>query len=102
MDETLVINQLAALAQSTRLNVFRELVKTFDSSPGKGGLAAGELASRLDLAAPTLSFHIKELANADLVSSEKMGRSIIYSANLDSIRGLVNFLLEDCCREGSC
>ncbi len=100
--EEIVISQLTALAQSTRLNIFRELVKTCDTDPNKTGLAAGELARRMSLPAPTLSFHIKELARAGLVTSRKEGRSIIYAANLTSIRGLIEFLLEDCCREGSC
>lgn len=97
--EDKVIQQLTALAQSSRLNIFRELVKVFDLSDAQHGLAAGELAKRMQLPPPTLSFHLKELARADLVTSEKTGRSIIYRANLDSIRSLIDFLTEDCCSD---
>jgi DNA-binding transcriptional ArsR family regulator len=92
-----VIQQLTALAQASRLNIFRELVKVYDTSNAEHGLAAGELAARMQMAPPTLSFHLKELARANLVSSERQGRSVIYRANLESIRGLIAFLLEDCC-----
>lgn len=99
--ESEVIQQLAALAQPTRLNIFRELVRAFDASKTEKGVAAGELATRLQLPSPTLSFHLKELARAGLVSSKKVGRSVVYRANLSSIRSLIDFLLEDCC-SGSC
>jgi ArsR family transcriptional regulator len=56
----------------------------------------------MHMPAPTLSFHIKELARANLVSSEKIGRSVIYKAELGVIRSLVDFLLEDCCRDSCC
>lgn len=97
--EDQVIQQLTALAQSSRLNIFRELIKVFDSSGEDHGLAAGELAARMQLPAPTLSFHLKELTRADLISSKKVGRSVIYSVNGPAIRSLINFLLEDCCSE---
>lgn len=100
--EDLVIQQLAALAQTSRLNIFRELVKNYDANPDASGLAAGELAARMHMPAPTLSFHIKELARAGLVSSVKIGRSVIYKAELQVIRSLIDFLLEDCCRDSCC
>lgn len=99
-NEELVVQQLAALAQSTRLNLFRELIKTCDCSDG-GGLAAGELARRMQLAPPTLSFHIKELTRSGLVQSRKEGRSIIYSVDGTAIRSLIDFMLEDCCTESN-
>jgi len=97
-NEELVVQRLAALAQSTRLNLFRELIKTCDCGDS-GGLAAGELARRLQLAPPTLSFHMKELTRAGLVTSRKEGRSVIYSVDHVAIRSLINFMLEDCCTE---
>ena len=100
-EEDLVIQQLTALAQSTRLNIYRELIRVFDTSNAEHGLAAGELAARMQLAPPTLSFHLKELTRANLVTSEKIGRSVIYRVNGKSIRSLIDFLLEDCC-SGCC
>jgi len=84
---------LAALSQDTRLAVFRYLV-----TAGPEGAAAGEIAQALKVPAPTLSFHLKELEHAALVSSQRESRSIIYSANYDRMRALLAFLMEDCCR----
>ena len=84
---------LAALSQDTRLAVFRYLV-----TAGPEGVAAGEIAQALKVPAPTLSFHLKELEQASLVSSQRESRSIIYSANYDRMRALLAFLMEDCCR----
>jgi DNA-binding transcriptional ArsR family regulator len=84
---------LAALSQDTRLAAFRYLVVA-----GPGGAAAGEIAQALKVPAPTLSFHLKELEQAHLVSSQRVSRSIIYSANYDRMRGLLAFLMDDCCR----
>ena len=95
--EEKVIQQLTALAQTSRLNIFRELIKVFDASNENHGLPAGKLAARMQLPPPTLSFHLKELARADLVTSEKIGRSVIYRVNQNSIRSLIDFLVEDCC-----
>lgn len=83
----------AALAQETRLAVVRLLV-----SKGPAGLAAGDIAAAVGAPAPTLSFHLKELANAGLVLSRKEGRSVIYSANYAGTRDLVEFLMADCCQ----
>jgi DNA-binding transcriptional ArsR family regulator len=87
---------LAALAQDTRLAVFRFLV-----AAGPEGAAAGDIAHALKVPAPTLSFHLKELEQAQLVTSRRESRSIIYATNYDRMRGLLAFLMEDCCR-GAC
>lgn len=84
---------LSALAQESRLAVFRLLVKA-----GDDGYAAGEIAKKLDISSATLSFHLKELAHAGLVNSRKDGRSIIYSLNSQGINCLMGFLIEDCCQ----
>ena len=85
------VDSLAALAQETRLNIFRLLVRH-----APDGLAAGQIARRLHLPGPTLSFHLNVLAAAELVVPHKNGRSIRYSANLESINGLTEFLMENC------
>jgi len=95
------IAALAALAQETRLSIFRTLIRAHSPKEGEGGLPAGELAEALGVAAATLSFHLKEMSHAGLVSSRREGRSIIYKADLDAMRGLTDFLLEDCC-QGAC
>jgi ArsR family transcriptional regulator len=92
MDITSAIDALGALSQETRLKIFRLLVRNAPE-----GLAAGELARRLHLPGPTLSFHLNVLSAADLVQSHKNGRSISYSANVDCANDLAGFLLEDCC-----
>src|SRR5947209_18717297 len=86
------VNSLAALAQETRLNIFRLLVRHAPK-----GLPAGTIARRLRLPGPTLSFHLNVLAAAELVQPYKNGRSIAYSANLDSVNRLTGFLMENCC-----
>src|SRR5688572_15219405 len=83
---------LAALSQDTRLAAFRFLV-----SVGPGGAPAGDIADALKVAPPTLSFHLKELEQAQLVTSQRQSRSIIYSANYAAMRALLSFLMEDCC-----
>jgi DNA-binding transcriptional ArsR family regulator len=95
------IMALAALAQDTRLSIFRALVRAHSQKDAEGGLAAGELADALGVAPATLSFHLKELSHAGLVTSRREGRSIIYKANLQIMEGLTNYLLEDCC-QGAC
>lgn len=86
------IVSLAALAQSTRLGVFRLLVK---HEPD--GLAAGDIAKALAVPQNTMSAHLSILARAGLVMSERRSRSIIYRANLEAFRGLTAFMVEDCC-----
>ena len=77
MDEKDIIQTLSALAQETRLRIFRRLVRA-----GVCGLAAGHIAQELDLPGATLSFHLKEMKYANIVHCRKEGRSLIYSANL--------------------
>ncbi|MGB0990880.1 MAG: ArsR/SmtB family transcription factor [Akkermansiaceae bacterium] len=84
---------LSALSQSSRLKVFRLLVKR-----GEDGLCAGDISKRLRIAKPTLSFHLKELARVKLITSERDGRSIIYRLNVAKMGHLMNFLTEDCCQ----
>ena len=85
---------LSALAQETRLDVFRLLVRA-----GPKGLPAGEIARRLELAAPTLSFHLRAMLHAGLVSSQRSGRSLLYAANFEGLNQVVAFLAENCCAE---
>jgi ArsR family transcriptional regulator len=92
MDNDSAIDALGALAQSTRLDTFRLLVR---HEPD--GLAAGEIARRLDVPQNTMSAHLGILARAGLVKAERHSRSIVYRADLDSLRGLTLFLVKDCC-----
>ena len=91
-----VVPILAALAQETRLDVFRLLVQA-----GPDGLPAGEIGEALDLPSATLSFHLKELRSAGLARCERRGRSRIYSPDFESIEALVRFLTENCCTGAS-
>ncbi len=88
---------LAALAQDSRLAIFRLLVER-----GPEGLAVGEIAERLGLPGPTLSFHLKELAHTRLISGRQSGRFIYYSANYRTINGLIDFLTRNCCKGATC
>jgi ArsR family transcriptional regulator, arsenate/arsenite/antimonite-responsive transcriptional repressor len=92
MDTTDAVKRLSALAQDGRLAVFRALVQA-----GPEGLAAGDIARSLNVAANTLSAQLLVLSNAQLVRARRAGRSIIYSANFDTMRDLLVFLTEDCC-----
>jgi ArsR family transcriptional regulator len=93
METVSALRALAALAQETRLRVFRLLVEY-----GPLGLPAGEIGRQLGLPPATLSFHIKELATAGLVSARQQGRSIRYATDFAAMRGLVAYLSENCCR----
>jgi len=84
---------LAALAQPTRLAIFRRLVEF-----APDGLTPGEIATALDLAAATLSFHLKELANAGLIADQREGRRIRYRADLAAMNALIGYLTDNCCR----
>ncbi len=88
----LAVESLLALGHATRLAIFRLLVQT-----GPTGLAAGEIAASLKLAPATLSFHVKELSRAGLVSARQDGRYIFYSAAFDRMNELVGFLTDNCC-----
>ncbi|WP_440982813.1 ArsR/SmtB family transcription factor [Shinella sumterensis] len=92
MDNNTAIAALAALAQTTRLETFRFLVR---HEPD--GVPAGELARLLDVPQNTMSAHLATLARAGLVTSERQSRSIIYRADLQGLRDLTLFLLKDCC-----
>ena len=97
MDETEAIASLAALAQHMRLRVFRALVVA-----GATGSRPGQLSEELEVPAATLSFHLKELAHAQLVTQERDGRSLIYRANFDRMNGLLGYLTEHCCEGEAC
>lgn len=97
METINTIAALAALAQETRLAIFRLLVET-----GPQGLPVGTIAEKLILANATLSFHLKELTNAGLTIATPNGRSIIYSANFETMNGLIGYLTENCCAGSSC
>ena len=92
MDTKNAVVILASLAQDARLEIFRLLVQA-----GPQGLAAGKIATRLNMPASTLSFHLKELAHAGLVNPLQSGRFIYYSAAFDVMNGLLAFLTENCC-----
>lgn len=92
MEKNLVLDSLSALAHDMRLDVFRLLVRA-----GPEGMAAGEIAAALDVRANTLSNNLTVLAAAGLVRSVREGRSIRYFANMDRMRELLGFLIEDCC-----
>ena len=87
------VNTLAALAQPARLKVFRLLVKS-----AEGGLCAGDISRKLGIPKPTLSFHLKELSHAGLITSEREGRSIKFAIREKGIQQLMIFLTEDCCQ----
>ena len=86
------VTTLSCLAQEARLEIFRLLVQ---NSPA--GLAAGEIAKRLDIPASTLSFHLKELSHAGLIKSEQFSRFVYYSTDFKAINKLVGYLMENCC-----
>ena len=92
MENQEVIRALAALAQPVRLQVFRALVVA-----GQQGMTPGTMADALDIPANTLSFHLKELANAGLIADRREGRFIWYRADLAAMGALVGYLTEHCC-----
>ena len=97
MEEQDVIRALAALAQTLRLQIFRLLVVG-----GKTGLTPSAISEALDVPATTLSFHLKELMNADLVSQERAGRYLIYRAAFDQMNALLGYLTANCCQGDEC
>jgi DNA-binding transcriptional ArsR family regulator len=92
MDFDAAIKGLSALAQESRLTLFRLLVKA-----GPEGMAAGDIARELDVPANTASAQLLILANAGLIGARRAGRSIIYAVNFETMTGLLVFLTEDCC-----
>lgn len=91
------LDALGALAQESRLSVFRLLVQR-----GPAGLAAGQIAEKLDIPPATLSFHLSQLGQAGLVASTRNGRSINYAADFQGMDRLMGFLYENCCQGGAC
>jgi DNA-binding transcriptional ArsR family regulator len=97
MQEIDAVRSLAALAQEVRLRVFRALVVA-----GPRGLTPGALAEQLEVAPNTLSFHLKELTHAALVTQERQGRNLVYRASFDAMNELLGFLTENCCEGAAC
>ncbi len=97
MQENDVVRALAALAQEVRLRVFRALVVA-----GPAGLTPGDLSTQLEVAPNTLSFHLKELSHAGLISQERQGRNLIYRAAFDTMNALLAYLTENCCEGQAC
>lgn len=92
MEERQAISAFAALSQETRLRIVRMLVKA-----GPLGMAAGAIAEEAEVGASNVSFHLKDLEHAGMVTSRREARSIIYSANYETLSSLVQFLMKDCC-----
>lgn len=97
MNTKTAVARLTALAQETRLAIFRRLIQA-----APDGLCAGDIQTRLGVAPATLSFHLKELVHAGMVSARPEGRFIYYAANLKSINALVAYLTENCCGGEPC
>jgi ArsR family transcriptional regulator, arsenate/arsenite/antimonite-responsive transcriptional repressor len=97
MESRNAVTALGALAQDSRLQVYRLLVQA-----GPDGLAATEIAERLGIPANTLSFHLKTLSHANLVQSRQSGRFIYYSTHYEQMNALLHFLTENCCGGQSC
>jgi ArsR family transcriptional regulator len=97
MESKSAIAALAALAQDTRLAIHRLLIEA-----GPTGLSVGEIGASVKTAPATLSFHLKELANAGLVVARQEGRYIFYCANYERMNALLGFLTENCCARDAC
>ncbi|MFM9427633.1 ArsR family transcriptional regulator [Variovorax sp. GrIS 2.14] len=97
MNSEAVVRSLAALAQPVRLQVFRCLVVA-----GPGGLTPGALVEAIGVPATGLSFHLKELTHAGLVSQERQGRNLIYRAAFDQMSALLGYLTDNCCEGEPC
>jgi ArsR family transcriptional regulator, arsenate/arsenite/antimonite-responsive transcriptional repressor len=93
MNEKQAVKALSALAQETRLEIFRLLVEK-----GPNGLPAGEIGESLRVAPATLSFHLKELEQGGLLNSRRVSRKIFYATNYEGMGILMNYLSEDCCK----
>ena len=92
MDIKSAVLQLSSIAQEARLEIFRLLVQT-----GLEGMSAGSIGETLEIPASTLSFHLKELSHAGLINSRQVSRFIYYSANYETMNGLLAYLTENCC-----
>jgi len=97
MEDKYVIKALAALAQPNRLQIFRSLVVK-----GSDGLTPALIAEQMGMPANTLSFHLKELMNADLISQERSGRNLIYRAQYDRMNSVLTYLSQNCCQGEPC
>ena len=97
MEINIAIKALTALAHETRLAIFRLLVQT-----GESGLSPGQLAKELGIPNATLSFHLKELVNADLILARQESRFIYYSANFATMNALLHYLTQNCCAGTLC
>lgn len=97
MEDKIVIQALAALAQPNRLQIFRLLVVK-----GSDGLTPALIAEQLGMPANTLSFHLKELMHANLISQERNGRNLIYRAQYDRMNAVLSYLFKNCCQGEAC
>lgn len=97
MKDSQVIAALSALAQESRLGIFRVLVQC-----GPEGMAATKIGDHLSIAPSSMSFHLKELTHAGLIASRNEGRFVIYSANFQTMNGVIGFLTENCCGGNVC
>lgn len=97
MENKTAVTALAALAQETRLSLFRALIQA-----GPAGLAAGKISEMLGISPSSLSFHLKELVHAGLIESRNESRFVIYSANFAAMNQLLAFLSENCCGGNDC
>ena len=93
MEISIAVSALSALAQESRLEIFRFLVQA-----GRNGVPAGKIAERLDLPSSTLSFHLNQLKQAGLLTCRRESRTLFYSANYDSMNDLLAYLMENCCQ----
>ena len=96
MDQTQALAALGALAQETRLQLYRLLV-----AAGPAGLSAGNIAERLGVIPSSLSFHLQNLVHAKLITQHRMGRLMIYAAEYDTMNSLLAYLTENCCGQGA-
>ncbi|AYM95441.1 ArsR family transcriptional regulator [Acidovorax sp. 62] len=97
METNDIVKALAALAQASRLEIFRALVVA-----GTEGLTPSALSEALGVAPNTLSFHLKELTHAGLVAQERAGRNLIYRAQFERMNALIGYLTENCCQGQAC
>jgi DNA-binding transcriptional ArsR family regulator len=97
METNEIVIALTALAQASRLSVFRLLVQT-----GEAGLPAGKIAEALEIPSSSLSFHLKELHHAGLIQSRQEGRFVIYSAHYARMNAVIGYLTENCCNGQPC